>query len=96
MSEMRINRRPEFARERSGYKSRKGSYPEYVFNKGVGGGKVLAHGLDGSGHVLAIVYAPGPLADANLARSMAGARMMCDVPEVSRVRFSPFKWGDGA
>ncbi len=90
MSEMQIGPRPA---SRKGMKTDyvpRPSYREYVFNGGRGGGKVMAHGLNEEGQVRAIVYAPHPRADREIAETLAEETLMAGVESVSRVRFAPF------
>ena len=84
----------------SRYKAGQSPYIEFVFSRPYrslkydgAGGMILAMGLDRKGRVRALVYHPSFDADMDEARQMAKLRMMADVPELSKVKFSPF-WPD--
>ena len=92
MSELKVRSRPSGGKNDNGkshYVAGEGPYAEFVFNNDRGGGMVLAQGLDMTGRVQGIVYAPGCNANVEVAQSIAAERL-AEIKTVWEIRFAPF------
>ena len=67
-----------------------GPYPEFVFDKNLGGGPTFAIALDAKERVCAILYEPSRDVKLGKAQKVGEIRLLAECPEARTVMFSPF------